>query len=40
MLKKFDAMKFPYEVYEGRGKTGYEVYLHDPSGFRVEIVGH
>jgi catechol 2,3-dioxygenase-like lactoylglutathione lyase family enzyme len=40
MLKKFDAMKFPYEVYEGRGKSGYEVYLHDPSGFRIEIVGH
>jgi catechol 2,3-dioxygenase-like lactoylglutathione lyase family enzyme len=40
MMKKFDAMKFPYEVYEGRGKSGYEVYLHDPSGFRIEIVGH
>ena len=40
MLKKFDAIKFPYEVYEGRGKSGYEVYLHDPSGFRIEIVGH
>ena len=39
-LKKFDAMKFRYEVHEGRGKSGYEVYLHDPFGFRIEIVGH
>jgi catechol 2,3-dioxygenase-like lactoylglutathione lyase family enzyme len=39
MMRKFDSMRFPYEVYEGRGRRGYEVYLHDPSGFRIEIVG-
>lgn len=40
MLKKFDELKYSYEVYEGRGKRGYEVYIHDPSGFRLEIVGN
>jgi len=40
MIKKFEAMKFPFELFEGQRKSGYEVYLHDPSGFRIEIVGN
>jgi catechol 2,3-dioxygenase-like lactoylglutathione lyase family enzyme len=40
MMRRFDALKYPYEIYEGRGSRAYEVYIHDPSGFRIEIVGH
>jgi catechol 2,3-dioxygenase-like lactoylglutathione lyase family enzyme len=39
LLEKFDELGYPYEVYEGRGSRGYEVYVHDTSGFRLEIVG-